>query len=336
MILSFYHKYIEVSNLYKNYTIYKRKRFRREKKIIHAVRDISFAAEKGEFLGYIGPNGAGKSTTIKMLTGILTPSFGEINVAGFCPWIERKKYVKNIGVVFGQKTQMWWDLPVKDTYKVLRAIYSVSEAKFKKQLSFLIDRLEIMEFYEQPVRQLSLGQRMRAELAACMIHDPEILFLDEPTIGLDVVSKHRVLNFLKELNARGKTIFLTTHDLNDIEALCNEILIINHGQLIYKGSLSSLKSKTALPRLLKIRLKESHYSLSETQRNFIRNHNGEFYEKEGEITIRIKNGYNPALLAGEIIKKFEVEDFKIKDPGIEEVVRDIYQSMEFKEAPHKN
>ncbi|AKI97361.1 ABC transporter ATP-binding protein [Kosmotoga pacifica] len=319
-------EYIEVSNLCKDYTIYKRRGLRREKEIVHAVRNISFGVKKGEFLGYIGPNGAGKSTTIKMLTGILTPTSGEVRVAGFCPWKERRKYVKNLGAIFGQKTQMWWDLPVKDTYKVLKAIYKVPEAKFRKQLSFLIDRLEIMEFYEQPVRQLSLGQRMRAELAACMIHDPDILFLDEPTIGLDVVSKHRVLNFLKELNAEGKTIFLTTHDLNDIETLCREILIINHGRLIYKGSLTALKKMVALPRLLKIRLKEGHYSLSQTQRKFIEIYNGNYNEKEGEIVIRIENSHKPAILARKVLQEFEIEDFKIQDPGIEEVVRDIYRN----------
>jgi len=319
-------KYIEVSDLCKDYTLYKRKIFKREKEIIHAVRNVSFSVKKGEFLGYIGPNGAGKSTTIKMLTGILTPTSGKVKVAGFCPWKERKKYVRNIGVIFGQKTQMWWDLPVKDTYKVLKAIYRVPEAKFKKQLSFLIDRLEIMQFYEQPVRQLSLGQRMRAELAACMIHDPEILFLDEPTIGLDVVSKHRVLSFLKELNAEGKTIFLTTHDLNDIEALCEEILIINHGRLIYKGSLTALKKRTSLPRLLKIRLKEGYYTLSQSQKKFIDAYNGEFNEQEGEIVIKIENTHKPAILAREVLQKFEIEDFKIQDPGIEEVVRDIYKN----------
>lgn len=203
--------------------------------------------EKGEFLGYIGPNGAGKSTTIKILTGIMNPSDGTVKVDRYIPYKDRKRYVQNIGVVFGQKTQMWWDLPVIDTYELLRGIYKVDDKKYKNQLEYLVDKLFLEDILRHPVRQLSLGQRMRAELGACMIHDPNILFLDEPTIGLDIVSKHKVLDFLEEINNEGKTIFLTTHDMKDIEKLCNEMLVLNHGDIVYKGKVKELKTMADLP-----------------------------------------------------------------------------------------
>lgn len=318
--------YIEVKKLCKTYTVYKRKKLRREKQLIEAVKDVNFNVKKGEFLGYIGPNGAGKSTTIKMLTGILTPTSGEVSVAGYCPWKHRKAYVRNLGAIFGQKTQLWWDLPVKDSYTVLKAMYKVPDGKFRNQLNYLVERLEITEFYSQPVRQLSLGQRMRAELAASLIHDPEILFLDEPTIGLDVVSKHGVLKFLRELNGNGKTIFLTTHDLNDIETLCKEILIINHGKLIYKGTLYDLKKMAGLPRLLKIRLKEDSFGLNEEQKNILDDYKGYYNEENKEITLKLFDSQNPAELAKALFQKFHIEDFKIQEPGIEEVVKDIYRN----------
>ncbi|MDK2952302.1 MAG: viologen exporter family transport system ATP-binding protein [Kosmotogales bacterium] len=318
--------YIEVKKLCKTYTVYKRKKLRREKRLIEAVKDVNFNVKRGEFLGYIGPNGAGKSTTIKMLTGILTPTSGEASVAGYCPWKHRKAYVRNLGAIFGQKTQLWWDLPVKDSYAVLKAMYKVPDGKFRNQLNYLVERLEITEFYSQPVRQLSLGQRMRAELAASLIHDPEILFLDEPTIGLDVVSKHGVLKFLRELNENGKTIFLTTHDLNDIETLCKEILIINHGKLIYKGTLSDLKKMAGLPRLLKIRLKEDSFRLNEEQKNILDDYSGYYNEENREITLKLFDSQNPAELAKILFQKFHIEDFKIQEPGIEEVVKDIYRN----------
>jgi ABC-2 type transport system ATP-binding protein len=234
--------YIKVSNLQKQYKIYDGHGFKRKKKTIDALKNVNLEVNRGDFIGYIGPNGAGKSTTIKILTGIMIPDSGDVQIGEFCPWKDRKKYVKNIGVVFGQKTQLWWDLPVIDTYNLLKGIFKVDDIIFKTQLECLTKWLDLEEILHHPVRQLSLGQRMRAELGACLIHDPEILFLDEPTIGLDIISKHKVLDFLKELNARGKTIFLTTHDVIDLEKLCSEILVLNHGQIMYKGDIPSLKS----------------------------------------------------------------------------------------------
>ncbi len=218
-----------------------------------AVRDVSFNIESGEFVGYIGPNGAGKSTTIKMLTGILHPTSGEVLIHGLSPQKHRRRVVAHLGVVFGQRTQLWWDLPVKDSYEILAAMYRVEEATARRRLGELEQLLELREFLDTPVRKLSLGQRMRADLAAAMLHDPDILFLDEPTIGLDVVAKRSIRGFLKALNEEfGKTILLTTHDMDDIEQLCERVIVINHGQIGYDGSIHQLRERIGLPTMLKI------------------------------------------------------------------------------------
>ncbi|MEW9702800.1 ATP-binding cassette domain-containing protein [Paenibacillus sp. SI8] len=218
-----------------------------------AVRDVSFNIESGEFVGYIGPNGAGKSTTIKMLTGILHPTSGEVLIHGFSPQKHRRRVVQRLGVVFGQRSQLWWDLPVKDSYEILAAMYRVDEASARRRLGELKDLLELNEFLDTPVRKLSLGQRMRADLAAAMLHDPDILFLDEPTIGLDVVAKRNIRGFLKALNEDfGKTILLTTHDMDDIEQLCQRVIVINHGQIGYDGSISELRERIGLPTMMKV------------------------------------------------------------------------------------
>ncbi len=318
-------KIVNVENLQKNYTVYQRKGLLREKRIIRALQNISFTVNRGEFLGYIGPNGAGKSTTIKILTGIMTPDGGSAIVDGMVPYRERKRYVKKIGVVFGQKTQLWWDLPVRDTYTLLKAIYGVPESRFKEQINYLSDHLELEEIMDRPVRQLSLGQRMRAELAAALVHDPELLFLDEPTIGLDIVSKHRVLQFLRELHSRGKTIFLTTHDLKDIEALCQEILIINHGSLVYKGTLEGLKVMVKLPRVLRIQLREGAFSLDGRGAEFIERYAARYDPKIGIIDVELSGTFRPANVAREFMQVMEIEDFRITDPSIEDVVRIIYR-----------
>lgn len=315
---------VTVEHLRKKYTVYERKRLARQKKTIWALNDISFSVKKGELLGYIGPNGAGKSTTIKILTGIMTPDSGLARVNGLTPYRERKRYVKHIGVVFGQKTQLWWDLPVRDTYKLLKAIYALTSERFESQLKYLSGWLALDEIIDQPVRQLSLGQRMRAELAAALIHDPEIIFLDEPTIGLDVVSKHRVLQFLRELNELGKTVFLTTHDLKDIEALCKEILLINHGSLIYKGRLSGLKETVKLPKILKIQLREGAFMLTEKQLGLVRKYGGRYDPNSGTVMLELDESLRPAFVAREFIQLLDIEDFSIENPSIEEVVRAIY------------
>ncbi|WP_045522789.1 ABC transporter ATP-binding protein [Neobacillus niacini] len=218
--------------------------FYREHTIVEALNDISFTINPGEIVGYIGPNGAGKSTTIKIMSGILVPDGGKCSIMGFTPWKNRVEYVKNIGVVFGQRSQLWWDVPVIDSFELLKDIYNVPTQEYKKTLDLLIETLELKDIINSPVRQLSLGQRMRCEIAASLIHNPQILFLDEPTIGLDAVSKIAVRQFIKTINQeKGVTVVLTTHDMNDIEALANRVILIGKGSLLYDGKLEELRKR---------------------------------------------------------------------------------------------
>lgn len=218
--------------------------FRAERGTLRAVDRVSFDLVRGEMVGYIGPNGAGKSTTIKMLTGILTPTSGEVSCLGFVPWRERRAYAKSIGVVFGQRTQLWWDIAVVESFQLLREIYGVSGADYERRMKVFDELLEIGRLLSQPVRKLSLGERMRCDLAASLLHEPPLLFLDEPTIGLDVVAKANVRAFLKEANRRlSTTVILTTHDLDDIEELCERVVLIDHGQVLWDGSLRGLRDK---------------------------------------------------------------------------------------------
>lgn len=236
--------YIEVTNLKKDFTVKKKReqgKFFREKETVHALKDVSFSVEKGELVGYIGPNGAGKSTTVKILSGILTPDGGSVTVGGVTPWKERKKHVKNIGVVFGQRSQLWWDVPIIDSFNLLKDIYRIPQGDYEKRLKEISDALELEELMRTPLRLLSLGQRMRAELCGSLLHRPELLFLDEPTIGLDAVSKISLREFLKwENETYGTTIMLTTHDMEDIETLCSRVMVLGHGQKLFDGELSNL------------------------------------------------------------------------------------------------
>jgi len=217
---------------------------KRDYTYIDALKNVSFSIERGEVIGYIGPNGAGKSTTIKVLSGILVPTSGTCTVLGKVPWNNRIEHVKNIGVVFGQRSQLMWDIPVIDSFELLRDIYRVDESQYKKNLDELMDIFNLAEFINTPVRQLSLGQRMRCEIAASLLHSPQILFLDEPTIGLDAVSKVAVRNFIKRINKEnGVTVVLTTHDMGDVEALTDRVMLIGKGQILYDGSFSHMKSK---------------------------------------------------------------------------------------------
>lgn len=218
--------------------------FYREHTIVEALKDITFTIEPGEIVGYIGPNGAGKSTTIKIMSGILVPDGGTCSIMGFTPWKNRVEYVKNIGVVFGQRSQLWWDVPVIDSFELLKDIYKVPPEEYKTTLDLLVETLELKDIINAPVRQLSLGQRMRCEIAASLIHNPKILFLDEPTIGLDAVSKIAVRQFIKTINQeKGVTVVLTTHDMNDIEALANRVILIGKGSLLYDGKIEELRKR---------------------------------------------------------------------------------------------
>src|SRR5918999_3217828 len=233
---------IEVQDVAKTFVVRKKAGWlKRVKHEVHAVAGLTFDVEQGEMVGYIGPNGAGKSTTIKMLTGILVPSSGTLRVAGADPAKERVKLARRIGVVFGQRTTLWWDLPLRDSFSLLRRIYKIPGERFRENLDKFVSLLQLGELLDVPVRQLSLGQRMRGDIAAALLHDPEVLYLDEPTIGLDVVSKANVREFLREVNTeRGTTVLLTTHDLQDIEQLCSRVMVIDHGRMMYDGPLTGL------------------------------------------------------------------------------------------------
>ena len=231
---------VELEDLRKTFTVQTKRG--RERRTVEAVAGVTFGVEAGEMVGYIGPNGAGKSTTIKMLTGILVPSSGRVLVAGFEPSRQRVELAKRIGVMFGQRIQLWWDLPLRDSFELLRHIYRVPEGRYRENLDEFVGLLALEPLLEIPVRQLSLGQRVRGELAAAMLHGPELVFLDEPTIGLDIVAKQAVREFLTRINSeRGVTVLLTTHDLDDIERLCSRLIVIDHGRVIADGTADELK-----------------------------------------------------------------------------------------------
>lgn len=253
---------IELKNISKTFKVAQRSAgfseavkalFKKEYTYVNALRDVSFTVQDGEMVGYIGPNGAGKSSTVKVMSGILTPDSGECIIDGLTPWKNRKEHVKNIGVVFGQRSQLWWDVPVIDSFELLRDIYKVDESEYRKTLSALTEQLNIGDIIKTPVRQLSLGQRMRCEIAASLLHSPKILFLDEPTIGLDAVSKIAVRDFIKTLNReKGTTVILTTHDMQDIEALTERILLIGKGRILLDGTLSQLKNRHSTHKTLTV------------------------------------------------------------------------------------
>jgi len=230
--------------------------FSREHTIVEALRDISFTVREGEIVGYIGPNGAGKSTTVKIMCGVLVPDAGSCSIMGYTPWKDRVRYVRHIGVVFGQRSQLWWDVPVIDSFELLRDIYAIPPDAYRKNLDRLAEWLDLADLLRTPVRQLSLGQRMRCEIAASLLHEPAILFLDEPTIGLDAESKRAVRQFIRMINReRGVTVILTTHDMHDIEALADRILMIGKGMLLYDGSLSDLRSRYGTRKTIAVEYK---------------------------------------------------------------------------------
>ena len=327
---------IKVENLSKEFKISKkypgfkgalRSFFSTEYTIKKAVDDISFEINDGEIVGYIGANGAGKSTTIKMMTGILTPSSGRIIVDGVIPYENREKNAKNIGVVFGQKTQLWWDLPVSETFPLLKDIYGVSDEDYEERMNYFKEILGLDEFFLSPVRTLSLGQRMRADLAAALIHNPKIIYLDEPTIGLDVVVKESVRKAIKDINEKyGTTIILTTHDLNDIEELCNRIIIIDSGKKIYDGELEGVKEQFGYLTTIEIQLKDKNNIEKINFRRF-KDDDFKLNMKESKINITFnKNNISSADIIGKVIKKSKVIDFNIKETSIEDIVKKMYKN----------
>ncbi|WP_127496296.1 ABC transporter ATP-binding protein [Paenibacillus glycanilyticus] len=294
--------------------------FAREHTIVEALHNISFEISPGEIVGYIGPNGAGKSTTIKVMSGILVPDNGTCKILGYTPWQDRAAYVRNIGVVFGQRTQLWWDVPVIDSFGLLRDIYKIPGDVYHANLAMLTESLALTDIVQTPVRQLSLGQRMRCEIAASLLHDPKILFLDEPTIGLDAASKIAVRQFIKRINKeRGVTVILTTHDMNDIEALADRILMIGKGTLLYDGTLNDLRSRFGSKRIVTVDYRE-HYEpvpidgvtcLSWSPERAV-------YSMDIEVT-------PVASVIARLSEQVEVVDLEVGTTPVEELVLELYK-----------
>src|SRR5213596_3719569 len=326
---------IEVENLRKTFAVAVRRAGRfgalrtllaREYRHVNAVDGVSFRVAAGEMVGYIGPNGAGKSTTIKMLTGILVPTSGEIVAAGLDPYRDRTRYTKTIGVVFGQRTQLWWDIAVIESLKLLRRIYDVSEADFRRRLAEFDRLLELGEFLHTPVRKLSLGQRMRCDIAAALLHAPPILFLDEPTIGLDVVAKSRIREFLKDVNRRLETtILLTTHDLTDIEELCRRIVIIDRGRVLFDGTLDGLRQRVGRFNQINVLLQDrAHARVLDSA---LGSGNGIEWEHTDELSCRIRydrDSVSSADVIRRIVNEVPVRDIYVEAEPIEDIVKAIY------------
>lgn len=311
---------IEVRDLCKTFNVRRRVGvWRRSRVQVHAVAGVSFSVRRGEIVGYIGPNGAGKSTTIKMLTGVLVPTSGHVRVADLDPARRRVDLARRMGVVFGQRRQLWWDLPMLDSFELLRFMYRIPVERYRANLSRLVSLLDLDHCLETPVRQLSLGQVMRGELAAALLHDPEVVFLDEPTIGLDIVSKGRLLEFLRDTNEeRHTTIMLTTHDIADIERLCERILIIDHGHVIYDGQVSALRAQVGAERVLVVDLERPlpalHVPGAVTEA--VEGTRQRFRFHRADITA--------AALIARVADQAAIVDLTVEEPAIEDIVRRIY------------
>lgn len=304
--------------------------FSNEKIVKTAVDDISFTIEKGEIVGYIGSNGAGKSTTIKMMTGILTPTKGECLVAGINPSENRKKNAGNIGVVFGQRTQLWWDLPLSESFTILKEIYDVSDEDYAERMEFLNRVLELQEFFDRPVRTLSLGQRMRADLGAALLHNPKVLYLDEPTIGLDLVVKDNIREAIKEINEKYQTtVILTTHDIGDIEELCSRIIIIDEGRKIYDGSLADLKDTYGTKRKVSMEIRQPEKAkalhLSEMLGVSGDDCHTEFDAESSSFVVTFdKHKIQVPQILSAVMEVTEVKDVQIQETELAEIVKEIY------------
>ncbi len=310
---------IEVKDLERTFTVRaKGPGRRRTTREVRAVHDLSFAVEAGEMVGYIGPNGAGKSTTIKMLTGILVPTSGHLRVAGLEPSRRRTELARRIGVVFGQRTTLWWDLPLRDSFELLRKIYRIPADRHRRNLEEYLELLDLGDLLDTPVRQLSLGQRMRGDIVAALLHDPEILYLDEPTIGLDVISKGRLREFLRALNKeRGTTLLLTTHDLQDIEALCRRVIVIDHGTAVFDGDLGGLHREGGSTRTLVVDLVDEARPISVP--------GAEVRRIEGPRQwLSFPTDASAAPIVAAVAAAYDVADLSIQEPDIEDVIRDLY------------
>lgn len=324
--------FIQVENITKDFKVYRREKgflssvkslFHREYEIKRAVRDISFSINKGELVGYIGPNGAGKSTTIKMLSGILVPTGGTIQVAGRIPYLNRKENAMHIGIVFGQRTQLYWDLPMEETFELFKKMYKIDNNIYRKNLDFFVELLEMEEFLRRPVRQLSLGQKMRAELAIALLHDPEIVYLDEPTIGLDIVAKSRMRKFIREVNLDKNTTFiLTTHDMDDIDQICKRLIMIDKGEILYDGLLEQFKNEYGNEYVITAVFIDERAELNDCRLKVLKEEGPRKY-----ITFN-KNDISVGEAISLLTRNYEISDFNVKEPDIEDIVRNIYENDE--------
>jgi ABC-2 type transport system ATP-binding protein len=317
---------IQVKGLSRDYKVAKRDggilkfMFSRRYETIHAVNSIDFLIQKGELVGFVGPNGAGKSTTIKMLSGILAPTSGEAIVMKNDPFKKRKQNAYHIGVVFGQRSQLWWDLPIGDTFKLLKKIYKVQDDLYEKNLSLFKEYLDLESIWNQPVRQLSLGQRMRAETAAAILHNPELLFLDEPTIGLDIVAKRQIREFILKLNRDNQTtVILTSHDMKDIEEICNRIILIDKGVIVIDCPVDELKKTYNKAAIVKVNLDKPVLSFDITGAKGTPEANGLKWIFEVDKTVT-----TTGHLVFEISKVAEIADIEIKEQAVEDIIHDIY------------
>ncbi|MGO4371487.1 ATP-binding cassette domain-containing protein [Paenibacillus sp. MCAF20] len=321
---------IEVKNLVKEYIIVKKESGLRgslksllfpKKTKFNGVNGISFSIAPGEIVGYIGPNGAGKSTTIKMLTGILHPTAGTIKVCGISPQADRKSVVRKLGVVFGQRTQLYWDLRLGESFELLRRIYQIDQAAYEENLAVLTDVLKLQDFINTPVRQLSLGQRMRGDIAAAMLHSPSVLFLDEPTIGLDADAKHAIRNFIKEINrTRNVTVILTTHDLDDVEQLCSRIIVVNNGKIVEDGPIDSIIHKLTPHRMLVVELQEPCDDLSTPNATVIKQEGLKIWYQFEKETV------SASELIAALSQKLPIQDISVKEPNVEDAIREVYKT----------
>ncbi|MCY7400366.1 MAG: ATP-binding cassette domain-containing protein [Nocardioides sp.] len=311
---------IDVRDLERTFDVRRRVegRRRRVRDQVVAVHDLTFSVDAGEMVGYIGPNGAGKSTTVKMLTGILVPTGGQVRVGGLDPSRDRVALARRIGVVFGQRSTLWWDLPLRDSFELLQKMYRIPRERYRDNLARFVELLDLGPQLDTPVRQLSLGQRMRGDITAALLHDPEVLYLDEPTIGLDVVSKGRLREFLRALNAeRNTTLMLTTHDLQDIEALCDRVVVIDHGTSVYDGTLAGLHQQGGSTRTLVVDLVDEAPAMVVP--------GAEVRRVEGPRQwLSFPAEASAAPIVAAVAASYAVADLSIQEPDIEEVIRELY------------
>jgi ABC-2 type transport system ATP-binding protein len=318
---------IEIRNLEKSYRVYQKQEglraafrglFKRQYREVRAVRGIDLDVEQGEFVAFLGPNGAGKTTTLKLLSGVINPSGGDARVMGFVPWRRENAYRRRFALVMGQKNQLWWDLPAAESFRLHQQIYAIDSASFQRSHDELVDLLDVRRLLNQPVRELSLGERMKMELIAALLHSPEVLFLDEPTIGLDVIAQHNIQKFLKHYQqVRQITILLTSHYMKDVAALCKRVVIINHGQIIYDGSLEGIIDKFSSHKVLTLQFGDGRMPSD------LRRYGDVLELKEPEVKLRVERNVITDVLSA-VLADHVIEDISVEDPPLEEVIAKVF------------